>query len=223
MSVHESGDVPLTLVIGNKNYSSWSLRPWVLLHHYGIDFLERRIALDTADFAAEALRWSPVARVPVLVHGPLVVWDSLAIVEYLNEQALEGRGWPADVAQRARARSLVAEMHAGFAAMRSELPMNVRRLPCPVSMSANCVRDLGRVRSVWNGQLERYGGPWLFGADYGIADAFYAPVAFRLHSYAVAVEGHAASYLATQLAHAPMRMWATDANAEVEVIESDER
>lgn len=210
------------LVIGNKNYSSWSLRPWVLLRHHGVGFREQRVCLDTPEFAQEVARWSPAARVPVLVHDGLSIWDSLAIAEYVNEQLLQGRGWPSNITQRARARSIVAEMHAGFTGMRSELPMNVRRNPGAVSLSEAAVRDIERVQSIWDAQLAEHGGPWLFG-DYSIADAFYAPVAFRFRSYLVPLRDRCTGYVERQLAHAPMQEWAAAAREESEVVAADER
>lgn len=210
------------LVIGNKNYSSWSLRPWVLMRHHGIAFSEQRLRLDTSEFAQEVARWSPAARVPVLVHDGLSIWESLAIVEYVNEQFLEARGWPSGIAQRARARSIVAEMHAGFSAMRGELPMNVRREPRAVQLSEAARRDVERVRSIWDAQLAEHGGPWLFGA-YSIADAFYAPVAFRFRAYAIPMQGKARDYLESQLSHPAMLEWAAAAGLESEVIAAEER
>jgi glutathione S-transferase len=211
-----------TLVIGNKNYSSWSLRPWLLLKHFGVDFDEVRLSLDTPSFQQQIGQWSPTGRVPVLIDRGTVVWDSLAIAEYVNEACLGGRGWPGVLVERARARCVVAEMHAGFAALRSELPMNVRRVPAPVSMSGDARRDVARVHRIWEECIARSGGPWLFG-EFSIADAFYAPVVLRFHSYAVDQQGLPFDYCARMIVHPGLQQWCREALAEVEVIAADER
>ncbi|HJT98332.1 MAG TPA: glutathione S-transferase, partial [Rhodanobacteraceae bacterium] len=138
-----------TLVIGNKNYSSWSLRPWLLMRHRGIAFDEVRLPLDTPEFASDIARWSPSGRVPVLHRGDLVVWDSLAIGEYVSETFLDGRGWPDDAAARAVARAISAEMHSGFLAMRNALPLNCRRRLAAFDPPAEARRDIERVRRIW--------------------------------------------------------------------------
>ncbi|HTD29132.1 MAG TPA: glutathione S-transferase, partial [Xanthomonadaceae bacterium] len=137
------------LVIGNKNYSSWSLRPWLLLRHFGVAFDEVRILLDTPQFSAEVRQWSPSSRVPAFHDGALAVWDSLAICEYVNERWLDGRGWPADASVRAQARSTAAEMHSGFAALRKQLPMNCRRTPNSYRWNADAQADIDRIQALW--------------------------------------------------------------------------
>jgi len=214
--------VALILVIGNKNYSSWSLRPWFLMKHFGIEFDEVKLSLDTPSFAEQIGQWSPSGRVPVLLDDGVAVWDSLAIAEYVNETRLDGRGWPDSPARRAAARSVVAEMHAGFAAMRSELPMNVRRPQGTVTMSAAAMRDIERILDIWSDCLTTSSGPFLFGA-YSIADAFYAPVALRFQTYRVAMSSLVSGYHATMLAHPALREWCADAAAETEVVAADER
>jgi glutathione S-transferase len=214
--------VALTLVIGNRNYSSWSLRTWLLLRHYGIDFAEVRLSLDTPGFQEQVARWSPAGRVPVLMDGNVSVWDSMAIAEYINEALLDGRGWPATREKRAFARSITAEMHAGFAALRSEMPMNVRRRPSTVLLSDAARRDVSRVQAIWDECLARDSGPWLF-ADFSIADAFYAPVALRFATYKIALSPLSSAYQARMIADPAVKEWCRAAEAETEVVAADER
>jgi glutathione S-transferase len=175
-----------TLTLGHKNYSSWSLRPWLVLRHFGVEFVERVLPLDTDRFHAEIAAVSPSRRVPALEHGALVVWDSLAICEYANETWLGGKGWPQARASRAVARSVAAEMHSGFQALRTECPMNVRRRIEHHPISADLERDIARVRALWTQIRAAHGGggDFLFG-DFCIADAFFAPVATRFRTYAL--------------------------------------
>ncbi|WP_305806335.1 glutathione S-transferase family protein [Stenotrophomonas sp. YIM B06876] len=196
------------LVIGNKNYSSWSLRPWLLLRHFAVAFDEVMLELDTPGFAAAALRHSPTGQVPALHDGELLLWDSLAICEYANERWLDGRGWPADLRQRAIARAAAAEMHAGFAALRSQLPMNSRRQPDAYRWDAAAQRDIDRVQALWR-ELRRehgHGGDFLFG-QFGIVDAMFAPVAIRFEGYGVALDTVAADYLQALAALPALREW----------------
>ena len=212
----------LTLVLGTKNYSSWSLRPWLLLRHLGIAFDERVIHFDTEEFATQVPQLSPSRRVPVLFHGELRVWDSLAICEYASELA-GGRGWPADPALRAEARSLAAEMHAGFPALRAACPMNARARNRRVPMTPELERDVDRVTAIWDACRRRpqAGGPWLFGR-YSAADAMYAPVALRFLTYGLPATGAAADYLQTVLADPELQQWIADAEVEGIVVPSDE-
>lgn len=212
----------LTLVIANKNYSSWSLRAWLYLKHTGARFHEVRIGLDEPTTREHIARYSPTGRVPVLVEGALTVWDSLAICEYLSETHAGGSGWPADRAARAEARSICAEMHSGFAALRSELPMNIRARR-RVAPSAAAQADIARVLSIWDACRARHAaaGPWLYGR-FSIADAMYAPVVFRFQTYGVTLPARAAEYARTVLADAAVAEWAAAARAETEVVPSDE-
>lgn len=210
-----------TLVIGNKNYSSWSLRPWLLMRHFDINFRELRIPLDSEQFRAEIGKWSPSRRVPVLHDGDTVVWDSLAICEYVNERWLGGRGWPKAPAARAHARSLVAEMHSGYAALRQQLPMNIRRPVGAIEVDASAATDIATIQARWSDCLGRHGGPYLYG-DFTIADAYYAPVVWRLHTYAVEVDEQVRRYLESMLAHPQMMGWRDDALIETEWVEADE-
>jgi glutathione S-transferase len=187
----------LRLVIGNKNYSSWSMRPWVLLTQAAIPFEEVQVWLAEDDTATNIARYSPTGTVPVLLDGDLKVWDSLAICEYLADKFPEKTLWPRDAASRAIARAVSAEMHSGFAALRANMPMNIRnRYPgkgMHTEASAAVAADIARVNAIWSECVTRSGGPYLFGA-FSIADAMFTPVVFRLRTYGVALNGAAAEY-----------------------------
>ncbi len=204
-----------TLIIGNKNYSSWSLRPWLLLRQFGIAFNEVKLTLDVPEFHARIAEFSPAGRVPVLLDGDLHVWDSLAIAEYANERFLDGRGWPQALADRAEARVISAEMHSGFTALRRELPMNCRKRVSGHAMSADAARDVARVRDIWCNARSRHTdtGAFLFGA-FGIADAMYAPVVMRFISYDVALGPVEREYVDTITALPALKQWLADAAAE---------
>jgi glutathione S-transferase len=212
----------ITLVIGNKNYSSWSLRAWLLLREAGIDFREQRIALDEPGTARELAAVSPAARVPVLLTKDEVIWDSLAIAETLAERHPDKQLWPADPAARAHARSISAEMHAGFAALRQQMPMNCRATGRKVPQTCELEVDIGRVADIWSDCGRRYGGGWLFG-KFSIADVMYAPVVLRFRTYDVEVPQAARSYPAEVLKSAAVAEWVAAAEAETEVIEHDEK
>jgi len=205
------------LVIGNKAYSSWSLRPWLLMKEAGLAFEEIRIPLYQDGHAAKIRQHAPAGRVPVLHDGAVTVWDTLAICEYLAERHPEKNLWPASVAARAQARAVSAEMHAGFAALRSNLWMNVRRTFPGTGITPEVARDIARIEALWGDCLSRYGGPFLFGA-FGIADAMYAPVATRFKTYAVALGTDTQCYAERLLALSSMRAWYADAAAETEVL-----
>ena len=211
----------LLLTIGNKNYSSWSLRPWILLKHLGLPFAERLIPLDTPEFTRDVAAISPTRRVPVLQHGSLQIWDSLAICEYACE--LAGRGWPADRATRAVARAVCAEMHSGFGSMRSQWPMNARATGRRIAANPERSADLARIEELWADCRRRFGaaGPWLFG-EFSVADAMYAPVVLRLRTYGSDLQGSTEQYMGTVLADAHMRDWLAAAEAESWVIEASE-
>ncbi len=216
----------LTLVIGNKNYSSWSLRPWLLLTEAGIPFEEIRLSLFTAAFDEQIGRHSPAGRVPVLVdpeadEGELKVWDSLAIAEYLAERFPDRCLWPESRAARAHARSLCAEMHSGFGTLRQAWPMNVAaRLP-GMGWSVGVQRDVDRLVQMWGACLERSGGPMLFGR-FSIADAFFAPVVSRFATYDADLPPSIAAYRDRILALDGMRAWSASAREEREFLVDDE-
>ncbi len=212
-----------TLIIGNKNYSSWSLRPWLLMRHHGVAFDEVRLPLDTPEFHAQIGRWSPTNRVPVLRDGELTVWDSLAICEYANDRWLQGRGWPAELETRAIARCAASEMHSGFTALRSQLPMNVCRQPNGYRWDADAERDIERVQALWRELRTRFGGQGDFlCGGFGIVDAMFAPVCVRFRGYGVRADDTASAYMDTIFALPAMREWEAAARAEIERVDADE-
>lgn len=196
------------LVVGSKNYSSWSLRPWLVLRVFGVAFDEIVLPLDTPEFYERIRGYSPTGRVPVLHDGDVRVWDSLAIAEYANERWLGGRGWPTDAAARAFARSISAEMHSGFAALRTEMGMNCRKRVKNHPVSAQAQADIARIKAIWREARERFGkgGTFLFGA-FGIADAMYAPVVLRYESYDVRLDPVERAYADAILALPALREW----------------
>jgi glutathione S-transferase len=207
------------LVIGNKNYSSWSLRPWLLLRHFGVAFDELRLNLDTPEFHAQIGQWSPTRTVPVLHDDGLVVPDSLAICEYANERWLDGRGWPGDVRTRARARAAAMEMHSGFRALRTQLPMNCRRRPDAYRWDAHAQADMDRIQALWRELRADFAanGDFLCGG-FGIVDAMFAPVAMRFLGYGVAMDANAQRYVDALTALPALREWRAAADAEPERI-----
>jgi glutathione S-transferase len=211
-----------TLYIGNKNYSSWSLRGYFIARLSGAPFREAMVSLAGVDAPEHPFRaFSPAARVPVLHDGELVVWDSLAIAEYLAER--HSGMWPSDPAVRAWARCIACEMHSGFSALRNEMAMCIKERVDVRPWSPGLARDIARVTEVWNESRQRHasGGLYLCGT-LSLADAFYAPVAFRFRTYDVRPEGAAGEYLRTLLAHPFMRDWEAAALQETEIIEADE-
>ena len=198
----------LKLVIGSKTYSSWSLRPWLLLRYHNVAFREIPIALNQPDTKKRIAEYSPSGRVPVLLNGPEKIWESLAICEYAAETLKLPSAWPADVTLRFQARSLACEMHSGFADLRRELPMDCRRAPSPQSYSSAVAADIARIRQIWRGcrQTHAKSGDWLFG-KFGIVDAMFAPVVLRLHTYSVPVDGLERDYMTTVLHLPALREW----------------
>jgi glutathione S-transferase len=214
--------VNLKLVIGNKNYSSWSLRGWLALAQAGLEFEEIRIPLSRPESKEQILRYSPSGKVPCLIDDGLTIFDSLAICEYVNEQHAAGRLWPSDVAARARARAVAAEMHSGFAALRTHMSMDIRaRYPergAAAQQRDDVAADIARIKEVWTECLAA-GGPLLFG-EFSIADAFYAPVVTRFATYGVALPGPLAAYSDRVIALPSMRRWIAAARTEVETIDA---
>jgi len=211
--------MPLTLVIGNKNYSSWSMRAALVLDLAEVAYEELRIPLYRQDSRALLMQHSPTGKVPVLLTEEGPVWDSLAIAEYLAEACAESHLWPRGEYARAVARSVCAEMHAGFAALRSQLPMDLRRKPQGVALSSDSRADIDRVCSIWADCRQRFGadGDYLFGHA-SIADAFYAPVAARLRGYAVPLPAVAAEYVDTIHRWPAFQRWYQAALQETETI-----
>lgn len=212
----------LKLVIGNKNYSSWSMRPWLALRANGIPFEEKFIPLytGTAD-KQRILDVSPAGKVPILIDGDVTVWDSLAIIEYLAEKFPEKKLWPDDRAARARARAISAEMHSGFAALRNECGMNLHRPVGPVPLSEGAQGNIARIQEIWTDCLTRHGGPFLFGAFSG-ADAMYAPVVHRFRTYAIEVGAESRRYMDAMQSLPAFQEWTRDGLAETIVIEKFE-
>lgn len=198
----------LHLVIGNKNYSSWSLRPWIAMTVAGIPFQETVVPLDDPGFTATVGRHSGSGKVPVLIDGDVEVWESLAILEYLADKFPEAHLWPAERVARAHARAIATEMHAGFASLRKYLPMNVARPPMPRAGGDDVRRDVARIEAIWRDCRKRFGanGPFLFG-QFGAADAMYAPVVSRFHTYAIEVGPDAKAYMAAMMALPAWTSW----------------
>lgn len=205
----------ITIYIGNKNYSSWSLRAWLILKQTGAAFESAVIPLYVPGSKETILKHSPSGKVPALRHGDVTVWDSLAIGEYLAESFPKAGLWPTAAVARARARSVSAEMHSGFVNLRRHLPMNLRRKPVPRPLTDEVRADVTRVAALWRDCRQRFGsgGPFLFGT-FGIADAMYAPVVSRLRSYAVPIDPDTAAYCDAIERHPPYREWAAAAKDE---------
>ena len=204
----------LKLVVGTKSKSSWSLRPYLVLAHTGAPFEDVVIDLDRPETRAKLLEVSPTAKVPVLLDGDLAIWDSLAICEYLNEQFPEAQLWPKDTKARARARSISAEMHSGFVAMRRSFGMDLRHDHAGENHNAEALADAGRVMDIWRDARARAtGGPFLFG-HFTIADAMFAPVVTRFQTYAVPMDDVAKQYVAAIEALPAMKAWREAARAE---------
>ena len=201
----------MLLVIGNKNYSSWSLRPWLAMKVLGLEFQEKRIPLDQPGTRQAILRHSPAGRVPILVDGGTTVWDSLAILEYLAEK--HPRLWPAERGPRARARAVASEMHSGFASLRNQMPMNVRKSYPGKGHTPEVDLEIERIKTIWEEAKE----PFLFG-DFCAADAMYAPVVLRFRSYAVDLPPKARAYYDAMLALPALKEWIAAAGREAEAM-----
>lgn len=207
-----------TLSISSKNYSSWSLRGWLMAKMAGIEFDEVPVASDDADARAEILLLSPSILVPCLTWEGHRVWDTLAIGEFLNEIVPKAKLLPADRAARARCRSVCGEMHSGFVSLRSALPMNIKGSFPNFKIWSKAAADIARVTAIWRECLADSGGPWLFGGP-SLADAMYAPVVLRFQTYDVKLDGPCAAYAERVLAWPALRQWIADARAEKEAIE----
>lgn len=205
----------LTLVFGNKNYSSWSMRAWLLMRQFGIEFEEVQIPLRRADSLERKLAYSPAGKVPILIDGDMSIWDSLAIVEHLAEKFPEKQLWPADIEARALARSVSAEMHSGFASLRSRMPLNCRARRPEAGRGPGVQEDIDRICEIWRECRARYqsAGEYLFG-EFTAADAMFAPVASRFQTYGVELDRVEAEYAQAILAIPTVRGWIEDAHKE---------
>ncbi|MBS7544990.1 glutathione S-transferase family protein [Ancylobacter oerskovii] len=213
----------LKLLIGNKNYSSWSLRPWLLLKAFGIAFDEEVVLLGDADFKARIAAHSPARQVPVLIDGEVAVWETLAIIEHIAERFPDTPIWPAAPAARAYARSIATEMHGGFGALRSAVPMNLWRPVELRELPAKAVADLDGITARWRSARQRFGagGDFLFGG-FSAADAMYAPVATRIRTYGLPVDAVSAAYVEAIHAHPAFAEWKAAALKEEQVLPVDE-
>jgi glutathione S-transferase len=219
----------LSLIVANKNYSSWSMRPWVLLTAFDIPFAEIMLKFHSADWSRELPRVSPSGQVPVLWDGEvgntnsICVWDSTAIMEYIAETYPHHAIWPEHKAARANARSIGAEMHAGFRALRASMPMNIRAKHAGLGMNADTAKNIARIESIWRDVRAKFGGdgPYLFG-KFSAADAMYAPVVMRFMTYLPPLSSDSLAYCEAVRAHPAVAAWMEAANAETEFVEEDE-
>jgi glutathione S-transferase len=213
--------VALKLILGNKNYSSWSLRPWIAMKVAGIPFEEEVIPLYEPGWQERVARYTPAGKVPVLMDGDTAVWESLAILEHLAEHFPKASLWPAEAVARSRARVVATEMHAGFVALRKNCPMNMWLPPKPRPQPDEVMADVGRIETIWRDCLERSGGPFLFGA-FGAADAMYAPVVARFHNYGIAVGEGTLRYMSAVRALPAWTEWRAAALKEPWVMQHNE-
>jgi len=214
----------MKLVIGNKNYSSWSMRPWIALKAAGIPFDEEVISLYVDGSREQILKHSPAGKVPILIDGDTRVWESLAILEYAADKFPAARLWPADLAARAHARAIATEMHGGFVPLRQQCSMNMWRPPQRIALTADAQANVDRVQEIWSEARTRFGagGPFLFGA-FSAADAMYAPIVSRFETYAVEVNPTCAAYMAAMIALPSWQEWRRGALRETWVIEKFEK
>lgn len=208
-----------TLTISSKNYSSWSMRGWLLCKMAQLDFVEDVRSSSDPSTRAELLLLSPSFLVPCLIHGEVMVWDTLAIAEYLNELNPQAGLLPHEIGARARCRSISGEMHSGFANLRSALPMNLKARHPNFKIWAGAQADIDRVTKIWRECLDLYGGPFLFGTQATAADAMYAPVCTRFRTYDVKIDPASSAYCDTIFAFAPVAEWIEAAKAEPEELE----
>lgn len=206
------------LIIGNKNYSSWSLRPWIAMKTMQVPFSETLVKLNFDNGNIDLLKHSPSQKVPVLKHGELTVWDSLAILEYVAELSPEKAFWPTDPSKRAIARSISCQMHSGFADLRNECPMNMRRKPSDLEISDEAKRDVSQIEALWRSALDASGGPFLFG-EFSIADAMFAPVVNRFLIFELTKDATALSYCNNMTALPAWQEWASAAANEEWVLD----
>jgi glutathione S-transferase len=213
----------LKLILGNKNYSSWSLRPWIAMRHAGLTFEEEVIPLYEPGSAEKMSKYSPTGKLPVLIDDDMVIWESLAILDHLAEKFPKAQLWPADPKARAHARAISAEMHAGFVPLRKHCPMNMRRVRKKRELTTEVAHDVRRIEQIWTECRGRFGqgGPFLFGG-FGAADAMYAPVVSRLFSYGIGVGAAAEEYMTAVMALPAFKEWRDTGVSEPWVMEGNE-
>lgn len=212
----------MKLYIGNKNYSSWSLRVWLTMKMKGIAFDEDLRTFDVENEYADFFEFAPHGKVPALSHGGQTVWETLAILEYLAEQFPEAGLWPDDIVRRTEARCIANEMHAGFLALRAACPMNMRRRVEAVPVDRFVRKDVARIEEIWGGCLDRFGGPFLFGDSFTIADGMFAPIVNRLAVYALSDSEAVQAYSETIMGLEPWKDWEASSREEPWVVEIDE-
>jgi glutathione S-transferase len=210
----------MKLYIGNQNYSSWSLRAWAIFAQFDLDVEIVKLKLFTDDFYKTLESVTPNAKVPALVDDGVAVWDSLAILEYINEAYLAGKAWPSSMAQRAKARAIAAEMHSGFFNVRNQLPMNCRAKR-KVELTAATLSDIARIDDIWSQQMAEFPDGWLFG-EWSIADAMFAPVVLRMETYGIELSSSARQYQQKQLNSPAIQKWLAEASLETDIVEEDE-
>lgn len=213
----------IQLIIGNKNYSSWSLRPWVFMQHNEIDFTEKQIALYEQDTDAKLSEYHSDFKVPILIDDKIEVWDSLSILEYLSEQYMQGQGYPTNVEARALARSICNEVHSSFMNVKNELPMNCRKKFNHVVLSDKAQEEVKRICDIWQmcKSQQQAKGKWLFG-NYSIADAMFAPIALRFSGYSIKLDRHSQTYVENVLEQPCIIEWMKQGQSEKETIQEDE-
>lgn len=210
----------MQLYIANQNYSTWSLRAWLIIKQFDLEAEITKLKLFSDQFYHILEPITPTAKVPSLVDGDVVVWESLAILEYINEVYLAGKAWPSERAERAKAHALACEMHSGFNALRSEMPMNIRARR-KIQLTDQAKKDLARIENLFCEQMSLYPGGWLFG-DWSIADAMYAPVVLRLKTYGITLNHKAQRYLDKQLNSPALKLWIEQALEESDIVIADE-
>ncbi len=210
----------MKLYIGNQNYSSWSLRAWLIFAHCELEVDVEKLTLFSRQFYDTLAGKTPAAKVPALIDGDVAVWDSLAILEYINEAKLSHQAWPGAMNERAKARALASEMHSGFFAIRNELPMNCRAKR-QVTLSEQAKQEIARVDEMWSEQMRTFPEGWLFG-EWSIADAMYAPLALRFETYQIPLSPLAQQYQHKVLASPAIKLWLQQASTETDIVEEDE-
>ncbi|HIQ07460.1 MAG TPA: glutathione S-transferase family protein [Thiotrichaceae bacterium] len=212
----------MKLVIGNKNYSTWSMRPWLLMSAFNLDFEEIKVSLKLESMDERLGEYSPTHKIPILMDDEITLWESLAICEYVSEKYLDDKGWPEDRVLRAEARALCSEMNSGFMALRNEMPMNCRAKR-KITLSTEAAVDIARIDEIWSTYSQKTvdKGQWLMG-EFSIADCFFAPVASRFQTYGVVLSSAAQQYATQLLAHQSVRHWVEAGLLETEILEQDE-